>query len=261
MEAHHRRVIERLTGLFEDDPNFLALIIGGSVARGWVRPDSDVDIVLIATDEEYARREAVESYHYFNPDLCDYPGGYVDGKIVNLDFLREAADHGSEPARAAFVGAFAAFNHAPEVDDLLKRIPVYPECEREEKIKAFYTQVLILNWYMGEAEKRGDPYLLNHAAGQLVLYGGRLILAHNRILYPYHKWFMRVLNGAPDKPAGFMELADSLLRQPSGERARAFTDCVSAFQDWGVSFPQAVVRFIKDAEWNWRGRRPPLADW
>ncbi|MBI5668120.1 MAG: nucleotidyltransferase domain-containing protein [Chloroflexi bacterium] len=262
MEAHHQRVIDRLTALFQPDPNYLALIIGGSIARGWAKPDSDVDIVLVVTDEEYRRRAAADAYHYFNRDICDYEGGYVDGKIVNLDFLREAADHGSEPARAAFVGAFTAFSRCAEVDDLLKRIPVYPEHERDEKIRAFYSQVLILNWYVPEAEKRRDPYLLTHAASELALYGGRLILAHNRILYPYHKWFMHVLREAPDKPADFMERMDALLVRPGADTARAFTECVGGFRDWGVTMGQAVVRFMRDSEWNWRyGGRTPLADW
>lgn len=261
MEAHHRRTIERVTELFQPDPRFVAVIIAGSVARCWSRPDSDVDIMMIATDEEYARRAAAEDHHYFNRDLCDYPGGYVDGKLIDMQFLRDAADHGSEPARAAFVGAFTAFSRDPEVDDLLARIPVYPEAEREQKIKAFYSQMMLLNWYVTEAEKRSDPYLLGHVVSELVLYGGRLILAHNRILFPYHKWFMRALLSAPDKPANFMELTGQLLHHPGSDTAQAFCDCVGSFQDWGVTFPQAVVRFMKDREWAWRYGRSDLAEW
>lgn len=262
MEAHHQRVIDRLTAQFQGDPNYLALIIGGSIAKGWAKPDSDVDIVLVVTDDDYQRRAAEEAYHYYTRHLCDYEGGYVDGKIVNLDFLREAADYGSEPARAAFVGAFTAFSHSNDVDSLLKCIPVYPEAERDEKIKAFYSQVLIMNWFAAEAEKRRDPYLLTHAASEMALYGGRVILAHNRILYPYHKWFMHVLRGAPDKPADFMRRIDELLARPGVDTARAFAECLGGFQDWGVTMGQAVVRFMRDSEWNWRyGGRTPLADW
>lgn len=262
MEAHHQRVIDRLAAAFEADPHVLALIIGGSIAKGWAKPDSDVDIAIVVTDEEYQRRAAANAYHYFNRDMCDYDGGYVDGKVVNLDFLREVADHGSEPARAAFVGAFAAFSRCAEIDDLLPRIPVYPEPEREAKIRAFYSQVLILNWYVPEAEKRHDNYLLTHAVSDLALYGGRLILAHNRILYPYHKWFTHVLRSAPDKPADLLCRMDELLAHPCGATAQAFSDCVGGFRDWGVTMGQAVVQFMVDSEWNWRyGGRTPLADW
>lgn len=262
MEAHHQRVIDRLTAQFQADPDVLALIVTGSIARGWQKPDSDVDILLVVTDDDYQRRAATESCHYYTRDVCDYEGGYVDGKIVNMDFLREAADHGSEPARAAFVGAFAAFSRCAEVDDLLTRIPVYSEAERAAKLKAFYSQVLIFNGQVAEAEKRRDPYLLTHAASELALYSGRLILAHNRILYPYHKWFMHVLRNAPDQPADFMSRVDDLLQRPNAQTAQALTDCVGGFQDWGVTMGQAVVQFMYDSEWNWRnGGRTPLADW
>jgi predicted nucleotidyltransferase len=261
MFSHHQRVIQRLVECFQPDPRFPAMIIGGSVAKGRARENSDVDIVLVAADEEYARRQLAQDYHYFNRDLCDYPDGYVDGKIVDFQFLLDVADHGSEPARAAFVGAFLGYSRISGLDEHLNRIPIYPECERQEKMTAFYSQVLILNWYIPEAEKRQDPYLLAHAAADLVLFGGRLILAYNRILYPYHKWFMYEVDRAPDKPADFVELAENLLKTPGKDSAQRFCDCIGGFHDWGVTMSQAVVRFMHDSEWNWRAGRPPLQDW
>jgi tetraacyldisaccharide 4'-kinase len=47
LRDHHRRVVERLKERFGRDPDFPALIIGGSVAKGWAKDDSDVDIVLV----------------------------------------------------------------------------------------------------------------------------------------------------------------------------------------------------------------------
>lgn len=260
MEAHHQRVIERLTELFADDQRFPALIVGGSVAKGRARPDSDVDILLVATDEEYARHAATEDFWYLNREICDYPGGYVEGKIIDMQFLRDVAARGSEPARAAFVGAFAAYSRLPELQEVLQRIPVYPEHERQEKIESFYSQVLLLNWFVREAEKRNDRYLLLHAVSDLVFYGGRLILAHNRILYPYHKWFMYEVQRAEQKPADFLALIERLLEQPNAEHAQAFSESLINFHDWGVTYGQAVVRFMIDTEWNWRTGKPPLED-
>jgi hypothetical protein len=172
------------------------------------------------------------------------------------------ADHGSEPARAAFAHAFVAYSRQPEVSDLVERIPVYPEHERRAKIQSFYAQVQAFQWYVGEAEKRRDPYLMMHVIADLVLFGGRMILAHNRILYPYHKWFMTELARAPEKPADLMDLIDRLLAEPSKAHADAFCECVLGFTDWDKPSENWPVRFMQDSEWNWRyGRRPPLADW
>ena len=113
---------------------------------------------------------------------------------------------------------------------------------------------------IGEAEKRNDPYLMTQAVGNLVLFGGRLILAHNKILYPYHKWFMYELRRAPEKPENFMEMIDDLLKSPTKDKAVAFRESLTAFHDWGVRYDEAVVRFMQDSEWNWRTHTPPLAD-
>lgn len=257
MEAHHQRVIQRIRATFEHDPRFPAIIVGGSVAKGRAAYNSDVDLLLVATDEEYAKREATQDFWYINRELCDYEGGYVEGKYINMQYLLDAADHGSEPARAAFVGAFLACSRIPGIESLLQRIPVYQEQERRAKIETFYSQVLILNWFMREAEKRNDTYLLAHTASEMVLFGGRLILAHNRILYPYHKWFLYELRHAANKPADFMNQIERLLKYPGKENAQTFCDTLTHFQNWGVTYEQAINRFYLDSEWNWRTGRPP----
>ena len=261
MRAHHQRVVQRLVDQFQDDPRFPAMIVGGSVAKGWARDDSDVDVMLVATGEEFRRRLATGELGYVTTEPADYPGGYVDGKIVDVAFLREAANRGSEPARAAFLDAIVAYSRVPDLEALLARIPVYPEHERDAKMRAFASHLALLHWYVGEADKRQDPYLLSWTAANLVLYGGRLVLAHNRLLYPFHKWFMRQLRLAPDKPANMVELADAVLRHPSRETALRFFECVHSFRDWGVPLSRAGVDFMLETEWSWRGGRPPLAEW
>ncbi len=262
MLAHHQQTIDRLDAHFQSDPAALALIIGGSVAKGLGRPDSDIDFVLVVSDDDYARRTQENAFHFFSLDFTDYPGGYVDGKIVDRAFLREVADHGSEPARAAFASAFITFSRDPDIAGLLQRITAYPEAEHSAKIQSFYAQVQAFQWFVGEAEKRNDPYLMMHAVSNLVLFGGRMILAHNRELFPYHKWFMMALHRVPQKPADLIERIDTLLAQPTKANADAFCDSVLKFTDWEKPPESWPVRFMRDSEWNWRdGCRPPLADW
>ena len=166
MRPQHRRTVERLIERFEPNPNFLALIVGGSIARGWEQDDSDVDIILLAGDEEYASRQPTHALSYYTQELCDYPGGYVDGKIVDWGFLSEVAARGSEPACAAFVGATIAYSHCSDLPELLQCITAYPEHLRSSKIRSFYAQFVALQWYMGEADKRDDRYLRAHVAAK-----------------------------------------------------------------------------------------------
>jgi hypothetical protein len=260
MWDHHHKTIERLIQRFEADPCFPALIVGGSLVKGYGRPDSDVDIVLVAAAEEYTQRVEQNHLHYYSTEDCDYPGGYVDGKIVDMQFLRDVERKGSEPARAAFKGAFLAYCRQPKVEDLLLRIPVYPEEGHLEKVRSFVAQLLAWQWYAGEAEKLENTYLMHRAVSELLLYGGRLILAHNRMLYPYHKWFMAELRQAPDQPAGLMTHIETLLAQPSKAAADRFCAYILEFRAWEMPPEGWPARFMRDTEWTWRTGFVALAD-
>ena len=258
---HHQRAIDRLADAYREDPEFLAIIIGGSVAKGYARDDSDVDFLIVATDKDFERRLAARDLFINRTDLCDYQGGFVDGKIINLAHLEEVARKGNEPSRAAFEGAFVAYSHVPGLDTLLQRIPVYPEAGHEDRIKAFYCMAFMQHWLFHEAERHDNRYTLSRSASQLALFTGRLILAHNRTLFPYHKWLPRALAAVPDKPGDLMQLFNGLLDEPSAATATALFERVRHFRDWGVSDLEAYTWFMTDVEWSWMSGRTPIEDW
>jgi predicted nucleotidyltransferase len=259
--VHHQRAIDRLADAYRDDPRYRALIIGGSVAKGFARADSDVDFLIVATDEAFERHRSACDLFINRRDLCDYEGGFVDGKIIDLAFLADLADRGNEPSRAAFEDAFAAYSHIPELEELLQRIPVYPEAGHDKRIRAFYCMAFINHWLIHEAERHGNRYATIRAASQLALYCGRLILAHNRRLFPYHKWLPRTLESAPDKPDGLMTCFNDLLEEPRGDHASALFEQVRDFRDWGVSDLEAYTWFMTDVEWSWMSGTTPIEDW
>jgi predicted nucleotidyltransferase len=80
MLDHHRRTIDRAAAHFRTVPEVLAVIVGGSVARGTARPDSDVDLILVTTASEFARRTRENAYGDVSRDFHDHEGGYVDLK-------------------------------------------------------------------------------------------------------------------------------------------------------------------------------------
>ncbi len=258
---HHQRAIDRLADAYREDPRFLAVIIGGSVAKGFAREDSDVDFLIVANDEEFERRMASRDLFINRRDLCDYEHGFVDGKIVNLDYLEAVAEQGNEPSRASFEGAFVAYSHIADLDTLLQRIPVYPEAGHDERIKAFYSMAFIQHWLFHEADRHGNRYTLTRAASQLALFAGRLILAHNKRLFPYHKWFPRVLESVPEKPDGFVACFDQLLSEPQADHATALFESIRDFRDWGVTDLDAYTWFMTDVEWAWMSGSTPLEDW
>ena len=261
MRAHHQRAVDRLREQYEGDPRYLALVLVGSVALGTETDASDIDHVLVVTDEEFERRKADARVHYHTAEWCDYPGGYVEGKTVNLQFLRDAAERGSEPTRFAFKGATVVFSRTPELASILARIPVYPEAERETKIRTFYAHMKVLMGYLSYALERNDAFLVARSASSVALYGARLALAHNRILYPYLKWFMREVRAAPAKPPGFDRLLDRLVREPTMAHANAFCQAIEQFMHLERYEEGWISRFVIDTEWNWLDARPPVEDW
>lgn len=266
-QPHHQRTIDRLTAEYKDDPNYPALIIGGSVAKGWARPNSDVDFLIVTTEPQFERRRrsTTPGELFINrTDLCaeDYPGGgYVDGKIISASFLEKLASHGNEPSRAAFNGAFLAYSHLPGLDELIKKIPIYPEAKRDERMRAFYCMAFMGRWLMNEATRHQNPYTITRAASQLVLYAGRLILAYNRTLYPFHKWLMHALEAVDDKPADLIPHMHALLKDPTPENADTLFELVKAHVNLGVPDLEAYTWFMTDVEWSWMSDSTPIEDW
>ncbi len=260
MRPHHARAIQRLAEHFAQDETCLGVIVGGSVAKGLEREDSDIDAMIVVTDDVYGEKWKQNQLFFFSLDLCDYPGGYVDGKLVTLEFVRAAAERGSEVVRAAFSGAFVVHSKVEGLEELVRRIPVYPVDEQRDKIQSFYAQFECAYWYLGEALRRNDPYLRSRSVSDLVLFGGRLILAHNQVLYPYHKFLMTELERAREKPENLVGLIDTLLADPSPASAEAFYQAIKDFRFWNEAWEMWQTRYMKDTELAWLENRAWVGD-
>jgi hypothetical protein len=71
---------------------------------------------------------------------------------------------------------------------------------------------------------------------------------------------MERVKALPLKPAEYLELADTLLREPTMEAARALMEALEDFHDWKIGGFEAMGQYIADAELNWLDGRPPLSD-
>ncbi len=260
IKAHHQRAIDNLTNEYKHDPDYLGLIIGGSVAKGLARDDSDIDFMIIASEKEYNRRSKEDNFFINRTDLCDYERGFVDGKVINLEYLHQVAKRGNEPTRAAFDGAFITFSSIDGLDEIIDQILTYPENGQEDRMKKFYSMSFIQNWLMGEATRHQNLYTQTRAASQLVLFSGRLILVHNSVFFPYHKWFIQYLNRCKEKQTGFIDDINSLLKEPNSSNATRLFESLREFKDWGVTDLEAFEWFLKEVELSWMNDSTPLED-
>lgn len=260
MHAHHAESIRNIAAHFEEMPEVDALLLGGSIAHGFAGPASDVDVMILVSDERYAERFRRADLTIVSHELCTYPEGYVDGKYVRPAFIRQVAEKGSEPARFAFQDARILFSRIDGLEELVHAAARYPAEGRTERMRRFRAQLDAWAWYCGEALRLDNRYLLGVSVGKLVLFGGRLILAHNRTLYPFHKWFLEVLARVGEQPADLLELIRRLHDDPSKESVAAFYETVRDFQDWPTVETGWGNQFMLDTELTWLHGTPPVED-
>jgi len=261
MRDHHQRIIEKLSLKYKEDKRFIALILVGSIAKGKDSNQSDVDIVLVATDEEFAQCKKAKAYHFFDFEISDYPEIYVDAKIVDYGFLVEAASRGNEPTRAGFTGAKIIFSRIPELDKLLEKIQTYPEPEQKMKLDAFYSQLEPAGFFAREAEERSNPYLFQRMITDVILFGCRVILAQNKVLFVSQKRLLSEVEGAENKPEGILEIANDLIANPSFAKADVFIDKILNYEGWEVKPDISIGTYIENDLWGWMNGNTSVGDW
>ncbi|MEM9753541.1 MAG: hypothetical protein AAF916_09165 [Planctomycetota bacterium] len=253
---HHERAIASLLVELRDNPDALALVLGGSLARGWGRENSDLDGHLLVTEAAMQRRIETNG-HAFIPaqNHCDYEGGYVDLKAVSMSLLEDAAVRASEPFRNAFIGVEIVWTREgtdeAALRDVMQRAAAYPEAGHAEKVRQFAAHLRGMHWYVGEATKRNNGYLMLWCTQRVILLASRLVLAENRVLYPYHKWMLQTVADCEHKPEGFLEAVDAAVASPGVETTRKVAELVDGWRTWGPDEPWWEP-WISRSEWAWR---------
>jgi len=118
------------------------------------------------------------------------------------------------------------------------------------------------------AARRSDRLLRyfqnGHDAAQaierLALFASRLMLAHNRVLYPYHKWLLRTVAEVPDRPDDFVDLVRALAIERTPAAAEAVVMSLLLFREWPQAPAGWSTQFMLDSEWNWLDGEPPIDD-
>jgi predicted nucleotidyltransferase len=260
MYPHHIQSIQNVSDYFQSDPEVIALLLAGSIAHGFETSTSDVDILILVSDEDHKRRLTNNQVHFFNRDLCTYEGGYVDGKYLSLSFIEQVKQKGSEPARFAFAGSRVLFSRVAGLTEEIQKVAQYPRDQKAERIQRFYAQFEAWHWYCQESIRLKNQYLLGTSVSKFILFSGRLILAHNELLYPYHKWFLRVLESAKEQPAGLVESICQLISASTIENVESLYQKVKTFQPWEQGEVNWPTQFMFDSELNWIDGKTPVDD-
>jgi len=261
MTERHKKAIEELIRLHKNNPNNIALIICGSIVRKDAREDSDIDLYLVIKDDEFDRVNKTKSFFYGTWDPNEFFGIEIDGKIIGMQFLRDAVMHASDTTRVSFQNAYAAFSYSKEVDELIKKIHVYPKWEHEKRIKAFYAYVKHYRYIGENAFKQGNDFLSMNCVMELVFFAGRLVLAHNHILFPCHKALFKAVKKCKDVPDNFIEMSHHLLKNISLENMiNYYEKVIEFFKEY--DYPDTErIGLILENEWTWYTKKLTISEW
>lgn len=256
---HHELTVAAFTGRQAARPEVLGVVVVGSVARGDERPDSDVDVYLVVTDEAYAAAERSGKVAFVSSEGVAYEGGYVDVKLASPAYLGAAVDHGDDPTRASFAYARVSFDRVGDIGALVAAMADRPAEVWAERVQAHRAQLALYgDYFLVQGYEHEDRFLLRHAAVHAALAAGRCALAQHRRLFRGQKYLAGDVAALTELPAGFLEAWWAVLDEPTPEAARALITVVDAWLGEPLTVDDALSRFIGDNELAWmRGTIPP----
>ncbi len=257
---HHAATIDKVITHFAACPEVEAILLVGSIAHGFARSQSDVDIMLVVDSAHYADRLARNELTLYEPALSTYEGGYVDGKFVDMAFIRDVAARGSDAARYAFKDAQILYSRVEDLQALLAAAARFPAEHASARRDRFLAQFEAWHWYAHEALAQQNPYLCALANSKLALFGARLILNEQLRLFPFHKWLRRELECCAGIPDDLLARFDALFTSPGKAAVDAFYATVKTFRDWPQPAQPWPMQFMQDSELNWRHDFTPVDD-
>lgn len=262
MYQHHKESLEIMKQYFQEKEECIALIFGGSVAKGMERPDSDLDGMVVISQENYEKRMEQRMLSETITGKCTYEGGYFDIKYLTKEYLKEAAKKGSEPTRNAFIGARVLFSSDPEIEKIVNQIPVFQKQEKEDKMLSFYS-ALSLNYHYFLKDCKPEGYMKSHVTSEIIYCVYRMILQENEIIFPSNRRLEETVEKAQRRPENIVGLGKAYAASQSEEDADAF---VKAFLDWTsyqepADLSEVLTRYQEDYETWWIKPRPLVNEW
>lgn len=255
---HHEATIEAYVDRCRAVEDNIAVVVGGSVAHGTERPDSDVDVYLVVTEEAFAAAVRDGRMAYVDRGVATYDGGYVDIKVVSPSYLDAAAERGDDPVRASFLGSRIAWSRLDDLADRLERITRLPDASWAPRQTSFLAQARLHGGYfLPQAASLDNHYLRQHAAVHLVNAACRLLLAQQRVFFAGPKYLTEQVAALDSTPDGFAEAVDALLADASAANGRAVLDLVEATVRDAETREESLSTFVQDNELAWLHRTPP----
>lgn len=254
---HHDEAIERYLDRARSRPEVIGVLLTGSLANGSERTDSDIDFVVVVTDEAWREAVYLERVMVVEHDDIDYEGGYFDVKFATAKHLAAAAERGDDPARHSLGTAKVLYDQGTGLSATLRRIAESTQAG-PDLVASFVAQARIHGQYfLASGIRHQETFLAAHAAVHFGLAAGRGLLADAGIRYPGPKDLLATLRTLPEPGGRFALAIAEVARTPSLQAARELLDLVELHL--GRALPEAATlsRFVTDNELAWLRRTTP----
>ena len=260
MYPHHIESAQKLRKYFEGQEGVIAIVLDGSTVKGNARPDSDIDAIIVVTEEKYAELAAQNRLAEVIPGHCTYEGGYFDIKYKTKAILRRAAEHASEPTRNAYVKAQVLCTTDAEIPALVAAIERYPVHTVADKIRCFCANLQLNRGYFLNIVPEDNSYMRAHLAQEIVYSVYRLILIENRALFPCNRRLEETVRACKKRPDDILELGKAFLQEITVERCEAFVQAFWKQSDLPLNddVSESCSQYVKYYEDWWLEQNPPF---
>ena len=260
MYPHHIESAQKLRKYFEGQEGVIAIVLDGSTVKGNARPDSDIDAIIVVTEEKYAELAAQNRLAEVIPGHCTYEGGYFDIKYKTKAILRRAAEFASEPTRNAYVKAQVLCTTDAEIPALVAAIERYPEHTVADKIRCFCANLQLNRGYFLNIVPEDNSYMRAHLAQEIVYSVYRLILIENRALFPCNRRLEETVRACKKRPDDILELGKAFLQEITVERCEAFVQAFWKQSDLPLNddVSESCSQYVRYYEDWWLEENPPF---
>lgn len=261
MYKHHEESIENMIAYFKKQ-GAVALILGGSVAKGTERADSDLDAMVILTKEDYEEKEKCNTTTETVNGMCTYEGGYFDIKYMTKEYLKELAEKGSEPARSGFTKSRILFSNDLEIEKIVLQIPVFQKSEKQEKLLSFYSDFW-LNYYYFLKCCQIDGYMKMRTIAEIIYSLYRIILQENEILFECNRRLEKQVESISKETAEWVKIGRKLEISQELQDTDAFVDKFLQITTYvpPTDINEVLTTYSKDFQEWWRVPRPIVNEW
>jgi hypothetical protein len=255
---HHEETIANFSEATRSDPDTVGLVVVGSVARGLERPDSDVDVYVVVTEDRFERARDQHQLSYVDTASATYEGGYVDVKLVSRRWVRSVGAHADEPTRASLQGARVVWASLPGLQDAIRDAAAdSDEAVWNDRLSTAVARMRLYGGYfLTQGVQLADPLLTHASAADFVSAAGRALLAHAHVLFAGPKYLRSAVNSLAHVPHTLIPACEQLLSEPDPQRALEIMTTVETIVRAPLTPESTLGRFVADNELAWLWSTP-----